>query len=87
MVCGKNFTRKDALKRHMATHVATPEIAKPTKTIPCKLKSCNKCFVRNWHMQRHFEECHGPAKFSCPMCGKTLKTAHGLAYHKANAHN
>uniref|UniRef100_A0A3B4AEW6 C2H2-type domain-containing protein n=1 Tax=Periophthalmus magnuspinnatus TaxID=409849 RepID=A0A3B4AEW6_9GOBI len=63
--CGKAFTDKLYLKRHMIRH---------TGRRPFTCSVCKKSFTQNAHLRKHMR-CHtGERPFTCPMCDASNST-------------
>ena len=71
--CGKQFTEKSNLTRHMKTHVQS------SQTYPCDV--CGKEFKRADHRKRH-EESHNYT-INCPVCGQYFNRRESLLRHRA----
>jgi uncharacterized Zn-finger protein len=71
--CGKQFTEKHNLTRHMKTHVDS------SQTYPCNI--CGKEFKRADHRKRH-EESHNYT-ITCPVCGRYFNRRENMLRHRA----
>ena len=71
--CGKQFTEKSNLTRHMKTHVQS------SQAYPCDV--CGKEFKRADHRKRH-EESHNYT-INCPVCGQYFNRRESLLRHRA----
>uniref|UniRef100_A0A8C6U502 C2H2-type domain-containing protein n=1 Tax=Neogobius melanostomus TaxID=47308 RepID=A0A8C6U502_9GOBI len=70
--CGKTFTDKLYLKRHMIRH---------TGRRPFICSVCKKSFTQNAHLRKHMR-CHtGEKPFNCPMCDATFSLKQNLHRH------
>lgn len=70
--CGKTFTDKLYLKRHMIRH---------TGRRPFTCSVCKKSFTQNAHLRKHMR-CHtGEKPFICPMCDATFSLKQNLHRH------
>ncbi|KAJ0051014.1 hypothetical protein NL108_012153 [Boleophthalmus pectinirostris] len=70
--CGKIFTDKLYLKRHMIRH---------TGRRPFTCSVCKKSFTQNAHLRKHMR-CHtGERPFSCPMCDSAFSLKQNLHRH------
>lgn len=63
--CGKQFPRKDSLKRHRL-NCAGP-ITKPKKC-----HNCEKEFLTNWHLTRHWKQSNCLNSTTCKVCRKKI---------------
>jgi DNA-directed RNA polymerase subunit RPC12/RpoP len=71
--CGKQFTEKHSLTRHMKTHVDS------SQTYSCDV--CGKEFKRADHRKRH-QESHGYT-ITCPVCGQYFNRRENMLRHRA----
>ncbi|KAJ0033781.1 hypothetical protein NQD34_000888 [Periophthalmus magnuspinnatus] len=70
--CGKAFTDKLYLKRHMIRH---------TGRRPFTCSVCKKSFTQNAHLRKHMR-CHtGERPFTCPMCDASFSLKQNLHRH------
>ncbi|KAK7912910.1 hypothetical protein WMY93_013121 [Mugilogobius chulae] len=73
--CGKIFSDKLYLKRHMIRH---------TGHRPFQCLVCKKSFTQNAHLRKHMR-CHtGEKPFSCPNCDATFSLKQNLHRHVAS---
>ncbi|CAL9700148.1 unnamed protein product [Knipowitschia caucasica] len=73
--CGKTFTDKLYLKRHLIRH---------TGRRPFTCSVCKKGFTQNAHLRKH-TRCHtGEKPFTCPRCGATFGLKQNLHRHMAS---
>lgn len=70
-VCGKKFTCKIILKKHMLVH-AEPQYH-------CEI--CNKKFRRKYYFTVHQKMHNSVKQFVCPICFKQCSFSTGLSYH------
>ena len=78
-ICGKNFTRKSDLKRHVdSVHRGI---------INFRCESCHKNFKRKSDLKRHTETIHrGSISFPCQSCGKNFSRKRDLKRHTELIH-
>ena len=69
--CGKQFNRKDALKRHSKVHEIA---ASDFKCDECNLNFCNSKLLRSHTNAQHIG-------LSCKDCNKTFTLKQSLEYH------
>src|SRR5262249_22951201 len=70
--CGKAFSRKDHLSRHMIIH---------NEQRPYSCRICARAFSQKVYLTRH-EQTHGAEKpFSCSACGKRFLRKQELVRH------
>ncbi|XP_072320029.1 uncharacterized protein [Eucyclogobius newberryi] len=70
--CGKTFTDKLYLKRHMVRH---------TGRRPFQCSVCKKRFTQNAHLRKHMR-CHtGEKPFNCPVCDAPFSLKQNLHRH------
>jgi len=73
-VCGKGFKTPKHLRQH--EHIHDPA-GKPHKCQYCSYASVNKCVLREHVAMVHL----GQSKFTCVVCGKSIKSKSSLEYH------
>ena len=78
-ICGKHFTRKSDLKRHVdSVHRGI---------INFRCESCHKNFKRKSDLKRHTETIHrGSISFPCESCGKNFSRKRDLKRHTELIH-
>ena len=77
--CGKVFTTKGNLKKH----VQTVHLGK--KNFKCD--TCGKAFGEAGNLNRHVQTIHlGQKNFTCDTCGKSFGLAHNLKAHVQTIH-
>uniref|UniRef100_A0A1B0ES55 C2H2-type domain-containing protein n=2 Tax=Lutzomyia longipalpis TaxID=7200 RepID=A0A1B0ES55_LUTLO len=84
--CGKDFTRKYHLERHL-THTGCDR-ARPKVELPCECKYCKKSFnrkartyLRKEELVRHMEMHNGIKNYICETCNKRFTTRTALNSH------
>ena len=70
--CGKPFTQKQKITRHLNTH---------TKHKPFQCEICNKRFSLELMLKQHMRIHTGEKPYKCDICGKTFKTSSSLTIH------
>jgi len=70
--CGKCFSIKSKLQRHLKIH-------KEVKPFQCQL--CEKGFAEKSGLQGHMVYHVDARLFECETCGKGFKTKHNLSWH------
>ncbi|XP_058501671.1 zinc finger protein 232-like isoform X3 [Solea solea] len=71
--CGKHFTSKGTLQRHIRAHNGDR---------PFSCSHCGKRFSRKQHLQEHVLIHTGEQPFSCSVCGKKFRFSAGMRKHR-----
>ena len=82
-VCGRKFTLKFNLKRHVATLHSVGDV----KTFQCDV--CSRVFKWKGALTRHFNIVHGVGDiktFQCDICSRVFKHKSDLKRHIQNVH-
>jgi KRAB domain-containing zinc finger protein len=75
--CGKTFTRRFNLTRHIQM------VHEPTEDLQCPFEDCGKIFKRQDLLDAHHQTKHTELRpFKCANCSKTFSTKHVLIVHK-----
>ena len=90
--CGRNFSRKDNLLRHIKNHHESYEIDNSEKFVKKKYFKCGDCNYYTYHesnLIRHEKFCRkGVAKKKlCEICGYQTKSRFVLLRHQIQAHS
>lgn len=72
--CGKRFSRKDALSRHVKTH------NKKAARVSCSI--CKKTFSRQYDLDRHMKFHSKDKSFECPLCNIRFTKKDNLLVHQ-----
>ncbi|CAH1980877.1 unnamed protein product [Acanthoscelides obtectus] len=70
--CGKNYTRKNGLDRHILSH---------TGVKPFECKECGKRYITKDTLKTHILTHTGIKAFKCQLCGKNFTQSSHLSYH------
>lgn len=70
--CGKNYTRKNGLDRHIMSH---------TGTKPFECKECGKCYITKNTLKTHMLIHTGIKTHKCQICNKSFIQSSHLNYH------
>lgn len=70
--CGKNYTRKNGLDRHIMSH---------TGTKPFECKECGKCYITKNTLKTHMLIHTGIKTHKCEICNKSFLQSSHLNYH------
>ncbi|KAG5884491.1 hypothetical protein JTB14_001286 [Gonioctena quinquepunctata] len=70
--CGKNYTRKNGLERHILSH---------TGVKPFECKECGKCYITKDTLKTHFLTHTGIKAHKCKVCQKSFTQSSHLSYH------
>lgn len=73
-VCGKKYSRKSVLIKHMEEHTGVY-----TKTFPCDF--CDRIFRSLYNMQNHRRTHTGEKPFRCDVCNHDVTTKSQLDRH------
>eukprot|EP00112_Aurelia_sp_Birch-Aquarium-sp1_P018204 Seg4313.1 transcript_id=Seg4313.1/GoldUCD/mRNA.D3Y31 product="Zinc finger protein 768" protein_id=Seg4313.1/GoldUCD/D3Y31 len=76
--CGKEFTRRDTLKRHSFTHTR--------EKMDHRCTVCKKHFRGKWELKRHSDHVH-ENKYGCDICTIDFHSQVALANHKVSDHS
>ena len=80
-VCGRKFTAKKHLYRHMRTVHRVGDV----KTFKCDI--CSKTFTQKSSLKSHLETVHNSnSRFRCDICGKGYARKIYLKNHLASVH-
>lgn len=73
--CGKTFTTKDTLNKHLTVHSTERQY---------KCGECGKLFKRISHVREHLKVHSNDRPYACNMCNKTFKTVvRRLCFHNS----
>lgn len=70
--CGKNYTRKNGLDRHIMSH---------TGIKPFECKECGKCYITKDTLKTHILIHAGIKRYKCKICQKSFIQSSHLNYH------
>lgn len=76
-LCGKEFYRKDYIRRHMKIHTMKDIM------FPCSVANCSKFYTNKRNLNAHVRSKHegSQKKFLCHICNVTLSTSQKLREH------
>ncbi|XP_013870339.1 zinc finger protein OZF [Austrofundulus limnaeus] len=72
-VCGRTYTAKRRLNRHMKTHTGNRDFV---------CRECGKAFYRKEHLVVHVRTHSGEKPYRCEICGKAFSQSQNVAIHK-----
>ncbi|XP_028133185.1 zinc finger and SCAN domain-containing protein 31-like [Diabrotica virgifera virgifera] len=70
--CGKNYTRKNGLERHILSHSGIK---------PFECKECGKCYITKDTLKTHLLTHTGIKAHKCTVCQKSFTQSSHLSYH------
>ncbi|CAG9857348.1 unnamed protein product [Phyllotreta striolata] len=70
--CGKNYTRKNGLDRHMLSHSGVK---------PFECRECGKCYITKDTLKTHMLTHSGIKAHKCTVCEKSFTQSSHLSYH------
>lgn len=92
-LCGKNFSNRTLLERHLTITHKAKETAVPTENessfmsgcYPCNL--CDKTFTMRHNLNRHYKRFHSSdLRFECSQCNNRFRTELHLNRHNIRVH-
>ena len=84
-VCGKGFSSKKKLKKHIDKVHNKSSLTSHLKSLKCNV--CDKCFSQKHNLKRHQDTVHkGIKPFSCDQCEKSFGQKSSLKRHIDSIH-
>ena len=83
--CGKVFSDRSGLTRHLRNAVCQPEKKKERKKFVCGVVGCGKSFATNWSLTVHVNGKHKKVRFACPYCLQDSTFSHCLQDFESKA--
>lgn len=72
LVCGKQFSRRNSLAKHLQTH---------TGERPYVCVQCQKAFISRSHLSDHVRAHTGEKPYTCEVCQKSFSQCSSLTKH------